>query len=168
MAEAGSLRHYLARRVITVINLIRWAERGLLLLLAAGSLLTAGVHLPGRGIVLIDAAHDGNNAELAEILKLDRGADAQSKDGSTALMAAAYAGNTEGVRLLLAVGADVNRQNEAGMTSLHRAVQGDTKSPRAAAAELLLRAGANPHLPDSYGRTPLQLASPDMLKHLHC
>lgn len=149
-----------------MINLIRWAERGLLPVLVMGSVLTAGIHLSGRGMPLIDAAYDGNNAELAEILKLDRGADEQSKAGYTALMAAAYAGNTEGVRLLPAAGADVNRQNESGMTPLHRAVQGDAKSPKAAAVELLLRAGANPRLPDSYGRTPLQLASPDMLKHL--
>lgn len=163
----------------SMLNAVCLWERVLLLLLAAGSLLTAGVHLPGRGIVLIDAAYAGNNAELAEILKHGREADVQSKDGNTALMAAAYAGNTEGVRLLLAAGADARLRNTRRETVLHRLAQADLlykpwecgmsrediarerrrlEDGLLLAADLLLAAGAEVDAVDAEGKPPIAYA----------
>ncbi len=128
---------------------------------------------------LIDAAYDGNNAELVEILKLGQGADAQSKAGYTALMAAANAGNTEGVRLLLAAGADVRLRNSRRETVLHRLAQADLlykpwecgmsredvarehwrlEDGLLLAADLLLAAGAEIDAVDAEEKTPIAYA----------
>ncbi len=162
-----------------MLNVVRLCERVLVLLLAAGSVLTAGIHLPGRGIALIDAAYAGNNAELAEILKRGREANVQSKAGYTALMAAAYAGNAEGVRLLLEAGADVRLRNSRRETVLHRLAQaellykpwerGTSREDVARehrrledgllqAADLLLAAGAEIDAVDAEGKTPIAYA----------
>jgi hypothetical protein len=119
---------------------------------------------------------------------LDRGLDPKStnKLGETALHRLAWEPNRQGaaptlptpkeeataavVRLLLergaavdARGADVNAQDRQGYTPLHHVV--DQVPYRHDYLELLLNAGANPHLASAHGQTPL-LHSATRRRHL--
>ena len=55
---------------------------------------------------------------------------------------------------LLEEGADANAQQEGGMSPLHEAVHNDNVE----LVDLLLRFGANPHLSNDEGDSPLQLS----------
>jgi ankyrin repeat protein len=57
-------------------------------------------------------------------------------------------------RLLLEAGADPNARRQGGFTPLHEAVT----TCNVELAELLLAHGANPHLSNDEGDSPLQLA----------
>ena len=70
------------------------------------------------------------------------------------LIDAVKAGNTETVRALVAKRADVNTAEADGTTALHWAAHFDNL----AAADLLIRAGANVKAANRYGATPLWLA----------
>lgn len=59
-------------------------------------------------------------------------------------------GDEEGVRRLIAAGADVNKQTTPGSTPLHLAAEID--SPRI--VSMLMRAGADPRIPDLAGALP--------------
>ncbi|WP_331767017.1 ankyrin repeat domain-containing protein [Embleya sp. NBC_00896] len=98
--------------------------------------------------------------ELRELLA--RGADIEAPDprsryfdGQTLLIAAAGRGRADLVRLLLALGADVDARSASGWTALMRACNGgDLECSR-----LLLDAGADPELRNdegytAYGRIP--------------
>jgi TonB family protein len=69
-------------------------------------------------------------------------------------MCALEGGHEEIVEMLLAAGASLDRQNQAGETALHLAA----RHGRTASARLLLRAGADFALRDAEGRTPLYRA----------
>lgn len=99
------------------------------------------------------------NAEYHDypaILKLlkDAGAklDVIDEDGYTLLHSAAYAGNPETTKYLIACGLDVNARNVRGQTPLHLAAiadggafgLGEGSKDHAAVAELLLTSGADP------------------------
>lgn len=75
--------------------------------------------------------------------------------GATALMLASYAGNPDIVEALIMTGVQVNTQDSDGQTALIYAILGDSGWPhkplseqRKKIIELLLSAGANPHLCD--------------------
>jgi uncharacterized protein len=70
------------------------------------------------------------------------------------LIDAVKAGDTETVRALVATRTDVNTAEVDGTTALHWAAHFDN----VAAADLLIRAGANVTAPNRYGVTPLWLA----------
>ena len=112
---------------------------------------------------------------------LNEGADVQvrSECGYTALMAAAYAGNVEAVRLLLQAGADCLARTNQGATVLHSLARADlqycTSCRRMSAgdvdaalrkleerlvlmADLLIKAGAEVDAVDAEGMTPIALA----------
>jgi hypothetical protein len=95
---------------------------------------------PTRGITtLIQLSREGNEKAIASLLEnmseIDR-----YVEGETALMAAAYNGRPEVVRLLTAYGANTELRNKQNMTPLGiAALQGHTETVRA-----LLEAGANP------------------------
>jgi len=63
------------------------------------------------GDELLQAAKDGDLAEVEKLLELGVGVDFQGSIGRTALMEASYSGYTEIVELLIDAGADVNIQN---------------------------------------------------------
>ena len=80
-----------------------------------------------------------------------------SRSGAEPLMNASFRGHEAVVRLLLARGADLRRQNVRGFTALHAAVSGN----RPGVAELLCAcpgAAAALALTNMHGRTPLQVA----------
>ncbi len=83
---------------------------------------------------------------------------AGDKDGTTALMASAWAGHMETVRLLLTTEADVNAADASGRTALMEATYGG----EAEITRLLLEAGADWTIADSDGKTAVHEAeNPD-------
>lgn len=87
---------------------------------------------------------------------LDRGADSEGVDdwGVTCLMQSCLRGLTGTVEILLKHRARVDTQEVDGRTALWFS----SRSRRQRCVELLLAAGAEPNLPDHYGRTPLMRA----------
>ena len=90
------------------------------------------------------------------VLLLSAGADpnAQSDEGSTALIIAAHCDYKDGVIVLLNAGANVNIQNEFGTTALHGAALYGFLS----ISELLIASGAQISISDTSGKTPLDYA----------
>ena len=88
---------------------------------------------------------------------LEAGADVNDNANSTALATAAYYGDPEIVKLLLARGADVNaaegKQCCDNKTALHNAARSGVESTDV--MTLLLKAGASVNAADEDGRTPL-------------
>jgi ankyrin repeat protein len=117
----------------------------------------------GCATALEEACAEGHT-EVASLL-LARGADATAgSDGLGPLMYAAEPGHTDIVDLLLAHGCgDIDHQSPGdGMTVLHDACY----NGHAGVVRLLLGAGADPHLVNSYGRTPLWFAAQE--GHAEC
>jgi hypothetical protein len=106
------------------------------------------------GTALATACSKGR-LELASLL-LARGADATaSSDGWGPLRIAAQRGHTDIVELLLAHGCgDIDAQWLVGRAALHDACS----NGHAGVARALLGAGANPHVVDQFGCTPLREA----------
>lgn len=96
------------------------------------------------------------NVEVAMVL-LRHGADVNGLGlrGDSPLHIAAQNEHLELMQVLIDHGADVNAQDlKSGETPLHRTVS----AGKPAAAELLLRAGANPNIRDRNGNTPIWTA----------
>ncbi len=78
----------------------------------------------------------------------------------TELMNAAYAGDLEHVRQLLAAGADVNAKDEGGWTALMKACyNAEQKRGYAEVVQALIDVGADIEAPIGYGVRPLMLAA---------
>lgn len=78
----------------------------------------------------------------------------------TELMSAAYAGDLEHARQLLAAGADVNAKDEGGWTALMKACyNAEQKRGYAEVVQALIDAGADIEAPIGYGVRPLMLAA---------
>ena len=77
----------------------------------------------------------------------------------TALIAAAHLGHYDVVRILIDAGAPLDHVNNLGWTALIEAVVlGDGGPDHIQTVRALVEAGADTTIPDSQGRTPLQLA----------
>lgn len=76
------------------------------------------------------------------------------RTGRSALHYASVSGDDEAVAALIAMGFDVDRQDDAGFTSLHLAAQSMTAS----VARALLEAGASVDARNIFGNTPLWIA----------
>eukprot|EP00808_Paulinella_micropora_P027903 g76102.t1 len=107
---------------------------------------------------LLEAAILGGPSSLsASIRLLEAGTcvDVSNKDGSTALMHAACAGNDEIIQLLLAARADMNLQDRSGFCALqHAALNG-----REWAVNQLIVAKADLDIQDNYGFSALKAAA---------
>ncbi len=102
----------------------------------------------------LDLIHQQDTAKFRKALAADKSlAKVADGSGSTALMHAAYAGNLETMRELLAAGADPNAHNDRDATALHWAISDVAK------IKLLLSKGANPGAKTNEGRTALHTAS---------
>ena len=103
---------------------------------------------------------DTSNAITELKAYIDREHDAvlavRDKDNHSALNIAAYKGNIDGVRALIAAGADVNNADVNFHRPLHHAVL--SSSPRADVVKALLAAGARRTEKDRFGKTALDYA----------
>ena len=89
---------------------------------------------------------------------LDGGANIEGSDSrwnKTPLIWASETGSAEAVKVLLAHRANVNAQDKQGISALRYAAA----NGRSQIVDLLLRWGADPSLPDFYGKTPLIAAA---------
>jgi hypothetical protein len=117
-----------------------------------------------EGDTALHAASFAYDVDLARDL-IARGADinARNRRGAQPLHAAVIGvpGSTNWspttqraiIQFLIEAGADPNAVARGGVTPLHRAV----RNRCSAAVDQLLRAGANPHLPNNHGSTPSDL-----------
>ena len=87
---------------------------------------------------------------------IDEGADVNAKDKNkmTALHWAAYSGNPDLAKLIIAKGADINAKDRDGSTPLHKAAYEGNKD----VAELLIAMGVDLNAKNSYNETPMSLA----------
>ena len=108
----------------------------------------------GTGGSIHTEAARGQVDAVARLLATGVPVEQRDAFGDTALVKAARRGATEVVRLLLDQRADPNTQNDDGYTALMLAVYWD----QPAAAELLLRAGADVTLASNTGRTAADTA----------
>jgi ankyrin repeat protein len=107
---------------------------------------------------VFEAAAFGDLDRLTELLAEDpQLVDAMSGDGFTPLHLAAFFGQTDAVRLLLARGATVDRNGTGWMTGtpLHAAASGS----HASVVRMLLEAGGDPNNRQRHGYTPLHSAA---------
>lgn len=117
------------------------------LLVAHGADVDLGFY--GCSFPLESAAGRGDLEMVRLLLELKAKVDQTLELGKeTALMAASRYGHLSVVELLLAYGADPDRQSSSGYTALHNAGMGG----HIAVAGLLLSHGANPNLQDERGR----------------
>jgi ankyrin repeat protein len=110
-------------------------------------------NLPDQyGWIPLHRAAANDSAEVGEIL-LQAGSSlvATSTDDWTPLHLAAISGSSRMVKVLVAAGAAVDALSYCGDTPLHLAFYPES-------AETLLKAGANPRLPNHKGLTPLARA----------
>ena len=107
---------------------------------------------------LLSAVASFHENGAAVQLLLAHGADVhvRNKDGRTPLHSASCSSHPSIVEFLLKSGADVDAQDNDNMTPLLCALQWWRGG---AAAQLLLEYGANPHVRNKEGETPLHLAS---------
>ncbi|KAN0137681.1 Ankyrin repeat-containing domain protein [Lactarius tabidus] len=115
-----------------------------------------------EGLTPLQQASQGQHLEYREVIRLlldcDANVNMRDNNGNTTLHFAASEGHLEVARMLLERGADVNSQNDEGLTPLRRAsqVQREGKSD---IMQLLLDHGADANLYDKRGNTPLHFAA---------
>ena len=126
-------------------------SRVLLPIAAALSLVSLGA----RAASVADLAEAGQWDEVRSLLSDGADIDTAQADGSTALLWAAYYGDTEIVRALLAAGANPSVTNRLGMTALAEAATNGNGE----IVTLLLDAGADANVALPEGDTPLMLAA---------
>lgn len=101
--------------------------------------------------ILLAHGADPNSTLKTKVLKRTYNAgDARLGEGSTALMRAAKSNDAVMMRVLIDGGADVDRQNAAGDTALHIAMN----SPKT--VRFLADEGASPWMKNARGLTPLE------------
>jgi ankyrin repeat protein len=122
--------------------------------LAAASLATAAAATEADD-KLLAAAEAGDRAAALAALSAGADVNARSRDGTTALIWAAYNADAELVGRLIEAGAEVDAQNEFGTSALTEAAIGGYTDVIAA----LLRGGATPDLANPEGETPLMVVA---------
>lgn len=115
---------------------------------------------------LCDAAAEGDLRRVRRMLHDGVSPDSFDEEGTTALMASAFAAQTPVVRALLEAGADPNMQDVSGLTALMNAVIANGEMDLDGAfgvftqiVDALLEAGAEPDIEDEDGMTALDHAA---------
>src|SRR5262245_37572800 len=105
---------------------------------------------------LLVAIGTGRPVSVADIKSLGAHIDTLGESVSrTALMAAAFAGRSDLIELLVECGAALDRGNQQGLTPLHEAAG----MGRVDAVKMLLGLGANVEAETSFGDTPLMMSA---------
>lgn len=104
---------------------------------------------------LLIAASKGYDTEIGRLVKKGADVNAETTEGTTALIYAVANNHAETVRTLLDLNAEVNKMTNSFDTPLLIAV----KNQNVEIAEILLRAGADINLADDHGASPLHYAS---------
>jgi len=99
---------------------------------------------------LLDAAKEGDVATVQRFISEGTNVNQANERGATPLHWAAHKGHTEVVRLLIAAGADVNKENPLSWAASGGQIE---------TAALLIAAGADVNKADKYGNTPLHWAA---------
>jgi ankyrin repeat protein len=102
------------------------------------------------------AALEGRGSDVIMLLEAGADAGAADDDGWTPLHAAAQGGHAHVLELLLGAGAAVDARDSYGNTPLFRAVF--TSNGDGTLIGVLRRAGADPHLHNNHGVSPVSLA----------
>ncbi len=106
-----------------------------------------------EGVALRKAAENGNLDELRRLISKGGDVNASGRKGYTALHHASYEGRTDCVKYLLSIkDTNVNKEDESGLTPLHR-------SHPDCVSLLLAAPGIDVNRQDKKGRTPLCLAA---------
>ncbi len=109
---------------------------------------------------LLEAVRSGNAVLAGELIGRGESPDTRDEKGNTLLMIASYSGNTQLVRQLLDLGANVHLENTSGWTALFMACHNpelDRGFPDV--VEMLIEAGADIEKTIGYGIRPLMLAA---------
>ena len=114
------------------------------------------------GTVLHELMKEGGGEGRTVFLVQEAGVNPNipNKNGETALIMAAQDELLEDVKILAAIGADTNIQDNKGKTALHAVMQWNRRRGRQQyeAALALLENGADPNIPDNNGETALHAA----------
>jgi ankyrin repeat protein len=102
-----------------------------------------------QGLKLLNFALINSQCEESKIKDF---ANLQDLHGKTALHHAALGGQVECIKILLAMGAELNLQDHAGNTPLHCAAYNCLQKEGVAVARLLIRANANPTIRNQFGQ----------------
>jgi ankyrin repeat protein len=108
------------------------------------------------GIHTFDVNHACDSHALECLFDKGMEVDFENNSKRTALMVAAMAGETQTVKQLISYGADVNKADLGGYTSLMHAIEADENNQ--AMFDILLNGGSNIEHKDNMGRTPLMIA----------
>ena len=115
---------------------------------------------------VLRAAKDNDVNVMEQLLKIDKTlAKAKNQIGQTGLHVAAIWGNLEVALMLIDAGADINAQNQFGVTPLASAAGGD-KPQTFDMVKFLLDEGADPNICAANGAAPFEVAKTDAVRTL--
>ncbi len=127
-----------------------------LILLFISSVLLQGLYATSSyGMSIFEAAKEGDNARMQELIAAHEDVNQKDNDGKTPLhWAASYREHQAVVQTLIAAGANVNKQDYEGRTPLHFAAYFAHQK----VVPTLIKAHAYVNKKDIWGRTPLDSA----------
>lgn len=115
------------------------------------------------------AADRANEADILWLIKLGVSVNVTDSNGRTALRRAVLNHDPNGMKALIAAGANPNLRDDDGSTPLHRVAQSNgpvmfpvSPAMRRRLSDILIEAGADPSIADKDGRLPVVPAAPSL------